>query len=120
MTVSSPAHGADFPAADALIVLTTAPDADSARALAEAALAERLVACVTQLAPAVSTYRWQGKVERTEEIPLLLKTCRACYPALQALLHELHPYELPEILAFTPTDGLPAWLSWLRDETSPS
>ena len=103
---------------DALLVLTTVPDEATAQRLTDAALAARLVACVTRLAPATSTYRWQGRVECETEIPLLLKTRRDCYAALQALLNEQHPYEVPEILAFAACDGLPAWLDWLRAETT--
>jgi periplasmic divalent cation tolerance protein len=59
-----------------------------------------------------STYRWQGAVERTEEVLLLIKTTRDAWPALQARLPDLHPYELPELLAVEAA-GLPAYLDWI-------
>lgn len=105
---------------DALLVFTHVPDEASAQRITEAAIAARLAACVTRLAPATSTYRWQGRVECETEIPLLLKTRRECYAALQELVRELHPYEVPEILALAACDALPAWLDWLRTETTPT
>uniref|UniRef100_A0A4W5LGS8 CutA divalent cation tolerance homolog n=1 Tax=Hucho hucho TaxID=62062 RepID=A0A4W5LGS8_9TELE len=75
-----------------------------------------LAACVNILAPCRSVYRWQGKVENTTEIPLLIKTTRACYAALAARLLQLHPYEVPEIIAVPLVAGLPAYLTWVATE----
>jgi len=98
---------------DLLLCLTTCPDATSARRIAEALVDEQLAACVNVLPGLRSTYRWQGTVERADELLLLIKTTRAVWPALQARLLELHPYELPELLAVEPADGLPAYLQWV-------
>ncbi len=104
----------------ALIVLTNLPDEDDAHRVAEALVAERLAACVNVLAGCRSIYRWQGGIERADEVPLLIKTTRSRYRALQARLQELHPYDLPEILAWEPCRGLPAYLDWIADETRPA
>jgi periplasmic divalent cation tolerance protein len=104
---------------EALLVLTNLPDAASARALAEHVVAERLAACVNILAPCRSVYRWQGKVEESEEVPLLIKTTAASYAALEAAIRARHPYELPEIVAVPISRGLPAYLDWLAAETRP-
>jgi periplasmic divalent cation tolerance protein len=104
---------------DALLVLTNLPDADSARALAEHLVAERLAACVNILAPCGSVYRWQGKVEEAREVPLLIKTTEARYAALEAAIRARHPYELPEIVAVPMSHGLPAYLDWVAAETTP-
>jgi periplasmic divalent cation tolerance protein len=104
---------------DALLVLTNLPDADSARALAEHLVAERLAACVNILAPCGSVYRWQGKVEDAREVPLLIKTTEARYAALEAAIRAHHPYELPEIVAVPMSHGLPAYFDWLAAETTP-
>ncbi|MCO5055142.1 divalent-cation tolerance protein CutA [Thermomonas sp.] len=96
-----------------LLCLTTCPDAASAERIAEALVGEQLAACVNVLPGLRSTYRWQGAVERADELLLLIKTIRAAWPALQARLLELHPYELPELLAVEPADGLPAYLQWV-------
>lgn len=105
-------------AADALLVLSNAPDEACAREIAQALVSRRLAACVNILAPCRSVYHWQGRIEDDSEVPLLIKTTTARYPALQEALRELHPYEVPEILALPVSDGLPAWLDWLKTETA--
>ncbi len=69
------------------------------------------------LAPCTSVYRWNDAVETATEVPLLVKTTLARYPALQAALTEAHPYELPEIIAVPLQEGLPAYLAWVGAET---
>lgn len=103
----------------ALLVLTNCPDQASADALAAALVELRLAACVNVLAPCRSVYRWQGKVENAEEVPLLIKTTAERYAALEAEICARHPYELPEIVAIPIERGLPAYLQWLSDETRP-
>ena len=100
-----------------LLCLCTAPDLATARALADALVGERLAACVNLLPGLESVYRWQGQVERGEEVLLLIKTTRTCLPALQARIVALHPYELPEVLAVESAGGLPAYLDWIASET---
>ena len=100
-----------------LLVFTNLPDAPSAEKLARHLIEARAAACVNQLAPCASTYRWRGNIETATEVPLLIKTTRAAYPRLEKLIREAHPYELPEIIAVSVTAGLPAYLSWIGDET---
>jgi periplasmic divalent cation tolerance protein len=64
-------------------------------------------------------YRWQGAVERTVEVPLLIKSTRERLPEVQEAIRALHPYEVPEILAIPVVAGLPAYLRWVVDETQP-
>ncbi|MCA0184766.1 MAG: divalent-cation tolerance protein CutA [Proteobacteria bacterium] len=103
---------------DILLVLTNLPDADSAGRVARLLIERRLAACVNVLAPCTSVYRWQGALETASELPLLIKTTRAAYPALQATLREAHPYELPEIVAIPVQEGLPDYLAWVAAETA--
>ena len=103
---------------DIQLVITNLPDAASAQQLAAQIIEARLAACVNQLAPCTSTYRWQGQIETASEIPLLIKTTIAAYPRLEALILAAHPYDLPEILAFPVSIGLPAYLDWVRQETT--
>jgi periplasmic divalent cation tolerance protein len=63
-------------------------------------------------------YRWQGAIETADEVPLLIKTSEACYAALEATIRDLHPYELPEVIAIPITHGLPGYLAWVAAETS--
>ncbi|TJZ75515.1 divalent-cation tolerance protein CutA [Chitiniphilus eburneus] len=101
-----------------LAVLCNCPDAGCAETLARGLVEEGLAACVNQLAPVQSVYRWQGRTEIAAEVPLLIKTTRARYPALQAWLEARHPYDLPEIIALPVVAGLPAYLRWVGDATS--
>jgi periplasmic divalent cation tolerance protein len=98
-----------------LLVFTNLPDEASAQALATELVAERLAACVNVLAPCRSTYRWQGAIESTQEIPLLIKTTAERYAALEKAIRARHPYELPEIIAVPVAHGLPAYLTWVAE-----
>ena len=104
---------------DILLVLTNLPDIPSAEKLAQQLIEARVAACVNQLAPCTSTYRWKDNIETTNEVPLLIKTTRAAYPRLEKLIRAAHPYELPEIIAVSVTAGLPAYLDWIVGETTP-
>lgn len=104
---------------DVLLCLTTCPDAAAAERIATALVAERLAACVNILPGLRSVYRWQGSVHRDDEWLLLIKTTRDAYPSLQARLPELHPYELPELLAVAVDNGLPAYLRWVHEQVNP-
>lgn len=102
----------------ALLVFTTLPDADSAHAMAARLIDQRVAACVNMLAPCRSVYRWQGKVEDAQEVPLLIKTTAARYAALEAAIRATHPYEVPEIVAVPVSGGLPDYLAWVGAETA--
>ena len=103
---------------ETLLVITNLPDADSAGRIGRLLVEQRLAACVNILAPCTSVYRWNDAVETATEIPLLIKTTLARYPALQAALTAAHPYELPEIVAVPLHEGLPAYLAWVGAETA--
>ena len=100
----------------ALLVLTTAPDLEVARSLARELLDRRLVACVSLLPGLESHYRWEGELQRAAEVQLLLKTSTERLAALEAALGELHPYEVPELLALPVEGGGAAYLAWVAAE----
>ena len=102
-----------------LLVLTNLPDRAVADRLADSLIAQRLAACVNILAPCRSVYRWKGKVENAEEHPVLIKTTRDRYAALEAAVRAGHPYELPEIIAVPLAAGFTAYLDWVAAETRP-
>jgi periplasmic divalent cation tolerance protein len=104
---------------NALLVLTNLPDRAAAEKLADALVAQQVAACVNILAPCRSVYRWKGTVQHDEEHPVLIKTTRERYPALEAAIRAAHPYELPEIIAVPIERGLPAYLDWVAAETAP-
>ena len=97
----------------ALVVLCTFPDVEQAREIAAALVERRLAACVNLLPGVESIYCWEGKVERAGEVLGVIKTTR--YPELEAALKELHPYEVPEILALPVAAGLAGYLKWLGE-----
>lgn len=97
------------------LILTTCPDAQVADTIAHGLVAERLAACVNVLPPVQSVYRWQGKVESSEERLLVIKARAADYAALERRIRELHPYDVPEVIALPIETGLAAYLAWLDD-----
>ena len=101
-----------------LLCLSTCPDAETAARIARALVPERLAACVNRLPGVTSTYRWQGEIHEDAEVLLVIKTTRERFDALRDRLAELHPYEVPELVAFEIADGLPAYLAWLARETA--
>jgi periplasmic divalent cation tolerance protein len=103
---------------DVVLGLTTVPIGDRGDAIARALVDERLAACVNLLGPMTSFYRWHGTVEREVERQLIIKTTRGRVAAIQARLIALHSYELPEFVVLPVSDGGPAYLEWVRNETT--
>lgn len=102
---------------ECLLVLTNMPDRAAAEQMAGRLVGESLAACVNILSPCRSVYRWNNEMQFDEEHPLLIKTTRRAYPALEAAIRASHPYEVPEIIALPVTAGLPAYLEWVAGET---
>src|SRR6185437_1773372 len=100
-----------------LVALSTCPDAETAAKIARVLVEERLAACVNRLPGVLSTYRWQDKIHEDAEVLLVIKTTRERFDALRGRLVELHPYEVPELVALEIAEGLPAYLDWLARET---
>ena len=105
---------------ETLLVLTNVPDQASAKQLAADLVSKKLAACVNILAPCQSVYRWEGKVEHTTEVTMLIKTVAARYAELEQAICTAHPYDVPEIIAIPLTYGLPAYLKWVAAETMPN
>ena len=105
---------------DHLVVLCTCPRSDVAERLGMALIEARLAACVNIVPGITSVYPWEGKVQRDQEVLMLIKTTRGRYGAVQDALLENHPYELPEIIAVPIDTGLGDYLKWVSDTTSPS
>ena len=101
----------------ALIVITNAPDRDVALKIARTLIERKLAACVNILAGCTSVYRWQGRLEEADEVPVLIKTRAAIYDEVEAAIRSLHPYEVPEIVAVPIERGLPGYLEWVTAET---
>jgi periplasmic divalent cation tolerance protein len=101
------------------VVLITVPDGDTATGLGRALVEARLAACVNVVPGVRSLYRWKGKVQDDPELLLVVKTRADRIAALEARVRDLHPYELPEILALPAVGGSEAYLDWVRTEASP-
>ena len=99
-----------------IAVLTNLPDSESAFNLAREVVRLRLAACANVLSPATSFYRWEGRDEQATEYPVLIKSTRARYPRLEEAIRSLHPYTLPEIIAWPIEIGSPAYLEWVERE----
>ena len=102
---------------DFVIVMSTAPDAGTAERLARSLVEESLAACVNRLPGIRSTYLWNSAVHDDEEVLMIAKTTAARLPALCARLVELHPYEVPEVVALRVADGHDAYLRWVAAAT---
>lgn len=102
---------------DALLVFTMLPNADAAVALAKRVVEERLAACANILPAVRSIYRWQGKLQDENEVLVLMKTRQEHFERLKARILELHPYEVPEVLAVPVEQGYAAYLEWIAKGT---
>lgn len=100
-------------ATDFTLVLVTAPDLKTARRLAKSALKARLIACANLVPKLESHYRWQGKLESSAEVMLILKTRRTNLRKLEALVLAEHPYDTPEFLVMGLQGGAKKYLAWL-------
>jgi len=102
-----------------LCVYITIDHRDNARKLAQTIVQGRFAACVNILGPIESIYRWEGRIENTEEIVLLVKTTADRYAALEGRVRELHPYDTPCIVAWPHSHGDEKFLAWVRGEVRP-
>jgi periplasmic divalent cation tolerance protein len=101
-----------------LLCLSTCPDAETAARIARALVEERLAACVNRLPGVQSVYRWEGRVVEEAEVLLVIKTNRERFAALRGRLIELHPHEVPELVALEIRDGYGPYLDWIAAETT--
>jgi periplasmic divalent cation tolerance protein len=101
------------PATKFAVVLVTAPDLKTARALAKDALSARLIACANLVPKIESHYRWRGKIESSAEVLLILKTQKSKLAALEKLVLAKHPYDTPEFLVLPVNAGNKKYLDWL-------
>lgn len=99
-------------------VLCTVPDIQKARKLAGLLLSKRVAACVQILPGLESHYRWRGKRETAKEVLLIIKTKASVYKRLEEAILANHPYEVPEIVCLSITQGSKSYLGWLAEETS--
>lgn len=103
----------------AVFVYVTAPSRDVALSIGRTLVEERLVACVNVLDGLTSLYWWDGKIQQDAEALFVAKTRQDLFPRVVERVRELHPYEVPCVVALPVADGNPAFLDWISAETGP-
>jgi Uncharacterized protein involved in tolerance to divalent cations len=101
---------------DVLLVYITTPDQAESKRIAKILIEEKLAACANILPTIDSVYYWQGELKQNNESLLLLKTHREVFDSLMERAQELHPYDLPCIVALPLCHGIPGFLNWVAEE----
>ncbi|MGC8549065.1 MAG: divalent-cation tolerance protein CutA [Acidobacteriaceae bacterium] len=104
---------------EARIAISTAASLQEAERIASALVEQQLAACVNLIPQIKSIYRWQGEMEESSEVLLIIKSTAPCLPALESTLRSLHSYSVPEFLVLDVTSGSPAYLQWILDSVIP-
>jgi len=99
-----------------LMILTTAGTREDAGRISESLVEKGLAACVQVTGPIGSVYRWKGKMEKAEEWLCSIKTSRDLYAEVEQAIREIHPYEVPEIVALPIESGSADYLLWLSEQ----
>jgi periplasmic divalent cation tolerance protein len=102
---------------DFIVVYVTVGSSEEAEQLASSLVEERLAACVNRIKEVQSIYRWEGKVQRSSEELLVIKTRRDLFDALKSRVQDLHSYTVPEVIALPILEGNPSYLQWLNEQT---
>ena len=100
-----------------ILVTTTSNDRNELEAIARQLIEQRLAACCQILGPMSSIYRWNEEVETATEWMCTIKTCAELYEQVEALVRNLHSYEVPEIIAMPINNGNAGYLQWLTEST---
>ena len=100
-----------------IIVFNTCNSTEIASSIADTLVSKKLAACVNVVKSIESVYEWQGKIERDNEILLIIKTRQSLFSQVQNAIQELHDYELPEIIAVPIDTGEKNYLNWIKSAT---
>lgn len=103
---------------DVVAVYLTFPNEETARDVARALVERRLAACVNVLPVGVSVYRWEGEIVSEPELVAWAKSTAGQLPALVAAVKELHPYDVPAVVAYPAVGGLAEYLEWVKEEAT--
>lgn len=110
------ADAADRAGDDAVqVILMTAPGTEVAESMVRALVGEKLAACGNIVRGVTSIYRWQGEIQTDAEVLIVLKAVARAVPALVARAAELHPYDVPEVLAMPVLTGHEPYIAWVRE-----
>lgn len=97
------------------IVFVTGPEAGTLETLGRSLVEERLAACVNVIPGVSSVYRWKGEVQTDSEAIAMIKTTEDRVMSLRERITDLHPYDVPEFLTVSVTEGSEAYLNWVRE-----
>jgi periplasmic divalent cation tolerance protein len=100
------------------LLLTTCPNMEVAQQLAKNLVTNHLAACINIVPNLYSVYEWENEIVTDNEVLLLIKTRQDCYTTIQQTLLQQHPYQVPELIAFSIKNGSPHYLSWLNQVVS--
>lgn len=100
-----------------IICLVTIDDVEKAALIARVLVEKKLVACVNIIPQIRSIYWWQDQVCDEAELLMIMKTRRDLFEKIKLNVKDLHPYQVPEIIAVDILDGLPEYLKWIDDST---
>jgi periplasmic divalent cation tolerance protein len=101
-----------------LLVLVTTSNRREAVKIGEAVVAQKLAACANLVPSVTSIYRWKGRMQKSHESLLIMKTTTRRYPALAKVIRAMHSYEVPEIIGLTVERGSRPYLEWVLEETA--
>ncbi|MCV6636885.1 divalent-cation tolerance protein CutA [Candidatus Albibeggiatoa sp. nov. NOAA] len=99
------------------VLFNTCPDLNTAQDIAKVLLEKHLAACINIVPQIQSMYEWKGEIVTDTELLLIIKTQAKHYASIEKLLMELHPYEVPELIALPINAGLPSYLDWIQSVT---
>ncbi len=100
-----------------LVCFVTIDNPDLALEIARSLVQQGLVACVNIVPQVKSIYLWKGEICENTELLMIMKTKHGLFSRLSATVKEMHPYEVPEVVAIAITDGLPDYLAWIEEST---
>ena len=98
---------------DYVQVFTTVEKREDGVRITEEVVKKRVAACAQMVGPITSTYWWKGEIEQAEEWLCILKSRKDLYEKLETTIREIHPYDVPEILAVPVVAGNRSYLEWL-------
>jgi len=101
---------------DKIVVLSTCASVKEANRIATELVEKKLAACVNLVSGVRSVYRWKNKIEKSQEVLLVIKTSRALFENVRSQIEKVHSYELPEVIALPVVDGAEPYLEWVDRE----
>src|SRR5260370_32062011 len=101
---------------DKIVVLSACASVKEANRIATELVEKKLAACVNLVSGVRSVYRWKNKIEKSQEVLLVIKTSRALFENVRSQIEKVHSYELPEVIALPVVDGAEPYLEWMDRE----